>query len=199
MSPWELALLAWGVALFSWEAWNALSLAECLLPQPDLLPACLLLLLVGGIAHVSWEPVLLVAWEVVLLGGWSPTCLGDLIIHLENSTVCLGSLGSPRPGWVPNCLGWSPACLGDLSIHLGNTTICLGSPKLGWVPNCLGRSWPVTCLRPSITWVREDLMKSTEVDESLATTTTTVQFQRKPTCFKIYSTEWEIYTKNLYL
>ena len=27
-------------------------------------------------------------------------------------------------------------------------------------------------------------MKSTEVDESLSTTTTTVLFQRKPTCFK---------------
>ena len=40
-----------------------------------------------------------------------------------------------------------------------------------------------------------DLMKSTEVDESLSTTTITVLFQRKPTCFRIYSTEREIYTK----
>ena len=38
-------------------------------------------------------------------------------------------------------------------------------------------------------------MKSTEVDESLSTTTTTVLFQRKPTYFKISSTEWEIYIK----
>ena len=30
-----------------------------------------------------------------------------------------------------------------------------------------------------------DLMKSTEVDASLSTTTTAVLFQRKPTCFKI--------------
>ena len=45
LPSWELALLAWGVVLFSWEAWNAL--AEHLLPMPVLLPACLLLLLVG--------------------------------------------------------------------------------------------------------------------------------------------------------
>ena len=55
--------------LSSWEAWNALSLAECLLPLPELLPACLLLLLAVGIVPISWEPVLLVALEVVLLGG----------------------------------------------------------------------------------------------------------------------------------
>ena len=36
---WEPALLAWGVALFPWEAWEALSLAECL---TACLPACLL-------------------------------------------------------------------------------------------------------------------------------------------------------------
>ena len=36
-----------------------------------------------------------------------------------------------------------------------------------------------------------DLMKSTEVDESLSTTTTTILFQRKPAWFKIYSTECE--------
>ena len=30
-----------------------------------------------------------------------------------------------------------------------------------------------------------DLMKFTEVDESLSTTSTTVLFQRKPTCFRI--------------
>ena len=47
--------------LFSWEAWNDLD--ECLLPLPDLLPACLLLLLAGRLAPASWEPVLLVAWE----------------------------------------------------------------------------------------------------------------------------------------
>ena len=40
-------------------------------------------------------------------------------------------------------------------------------------------------------------MKSTVVDESLSTATTSVLFQRKPTCFKIYSTEWEIYTITL--
>ena len=33
-----------------------------------------------------------------------------------------------------------------------------------------------------------DFIRS-EVDESLSTTTTTVLFQRKPTCFKMYSTE----------
>ena len=45
LPPWDLALLAWEVVLFFWEAWHTLSLAECLLPLPDLLPACLLLLL----------------------------------------------------------------------------------------------------------------------------------------------------------
>ena len=35
-------------------------------------------------------------------------------------------------------------------------------------------------------------MKSTEVDESLSTTTTTVLFQRKPTCFKMLGIVWEI-------
>ena len=40
-------------------------------------------------------------------------------------------------------------------------------------------------------------MKSTEVDERLSTTTTTVLFQRKPTSFKIESTEWEIYIKSI--
>ena len=34
-----------------------------------------------------------------------------------------------------------------------------------------------------------DLMKSTEVDESLSTTTKTVLFQRIPACYKIYLTE----------
>ena len=72
LPPWELALLTSEVVLSSWEAWNALSLAECLLPLPELLPACLLLLLVGEIAPVSWEPALLVAWEVALLGGEAP-------------------------------------------------------------------------------------------------------------------------------
>ena len=38
-------------------------------------------------------------------------------------------------------------------------------------------------------------MKSTEVDESLSTTSTDVLFQRIPTNFKIKSTEWEIYVK----
>ena len=65
-----VALLAWGVALFSWEAWDAL--AEYLLPLPDLLPACLLVLLVGVVAPASYEPALVVAWEVALLGGEAP-------------------------------------------------------------------------------------------------------------------------------
>ena len=30
LPSWELALLAWGVALFFWEAWIALCLNECL-------------------------------------------------------------------------------------------------------------------------------------------------------------------------
>ena len=38
-----------------------------------------------------------------------------------------------------------------------------------------------------------DLMMSTEVDESLSTTSTDVLFQRIPTNFKIKSTKWEIY------
>ena len=38
-------------------------------------------------------------------------------------------------------------------------------------------------------------MKSTGVDESLSTVTTTVLFQRRSACYKIFSTEWEIYTK----
>ena len=38
-------------------------------------------------------------------------------------------------------------------------------------------------------------MRSTQVDESLSTTTTTVLFQWIPAYYKIYSTEWEIYTK----
>ena len=38
-------------------------------------------------------------------------------------------------------------------------------------------------------------MKSTEVDESLSTTSTDVLFQRIPTNFKIKSTEWETYIK----
>ena len=35
----------------------------------------------------------------------NPTCLGHLAIHMENSTVCLGS---PMPGWTPD---WAIACL----------------------------------------------------------------------------------------
>ena len=38
-------------------------------------------------------------------------------------------------------------------------------------------------------------MKSTEVDESLSTTSTDVLFQRIPTNFKIKSTGWETYIK----
>ena len=72
LHTWELALLAWEVALSTWEAWNALSLAECLLALPVLLPACLLLLQVGKIILVSWDPVLPVAWEAMLLGGEAP-------------------------------------------------------------------------------------------------------------------------------
>ena len=34
-----------------------------------------------------------------------------------------------------------------------------------------------------------------QVDESLSKTTTTVLFQRRSVCYKIYSTEWVIYTK----
>ena len=41
-------------------------------------------------------------------------------------------------------------------------------------------------------------MKSTEVDESLSTITTAVLFQRKSTCIKNQSTEWEIYIKEIY-
>ena len=143
-----LALLAWGVVLFSWEAWH--DLAECLLHLPELLPACLLLLLAGGIAPASWEPALLVALEVALLGGWRPAYLGDPTIHLGNSAVCLGSV---KLGWAPSCLGRGTAYWGDPTIHLGSSTVCLkglGSPMPGWAPNCLGRHWPVTCLGPSI-------------------------------------------------
>ena len=39
------------------------------------------------------------------------------------------------------------------------------------------------------------LMKSTEVDESLSTTSSDVLFQRIPTNFKIKSTKWETYIK----
>ena len=64
LPPWELMLLDWWVVLFSWGAWN--DLTECLLPLPGLLPACLLLLLVGGLACASWEPALLVIWKTPL-------------------------------------------------------------------------------------------------------------------------------------
>ena len=70
LPPWEPILLAWGVVLLPWEAWNALAEYPFLLP--DLLPACLLLLLAGGVAPASWEPALLVAWDVELLGGLKP-------------------------------------------------------------------------------------------------------------------------------
>ena len=39
LPSWVLVLLAWEVALCPWEAWDALSLADGLLPLPELLPA----------------------------------------------------------------------------------------------------------------------------------------------------------------
>ena len=63
-----------GVVLFAWEVvfppWEAMSLAEHLLPLgndlPELLPAQIILLLMGGRAAASWELALLVAWEGAL-------------------------------------------------------------------------------------------------------------------------------------
>ena len=83
LPPWELALLAWEVALPPWEAWDALSLAEHLLPLgndlPEPLPAWVLLLLAGGRAPASWEPALLVAWEAALLRGKAPLAWETLL------------------------------------------------------------------------------------------------------------------------
>ena len=52
LPPLGVALFAWEVAFPPWEAWEALSLAECMLPLendlPELLPPWVMLLLTGG-------------------------------------------------------------------------------------------------------------------------------------------------------
>ena len=78
MPSWGLVLLACGVALFPWEAWGTLHLAENLtacLPaweEPKLLPT--------WEGHSQEEGLLggtvLTAWEVALcLERWEPFCL----------------------------------------------------------------------------------------------------------------------------
>ena len=66
-------IFAWEVTFPPLEVWEALSLAESLLPQgndpPELLLAWVILLLTGGRATASWEPALLIAWEVAQFRG----------------------------------------------------------------------------------------------------------------------------------
>ena len=72
LPSWELALLVWVVALFSWKAWEALSLIEHLTTWEEALLARETLLSNWGVLLSAWE-----VWEALSLVEHLTACLTE--------------------------------------------------------------------------------------------------------------------------